>query len=115
MTMELAGDRPPRYGEKNGTLSFAIIRVIHRSRGTGPRATGTSRPGGLSYGEQLRPGGLSYPRKTYHPANLGNLGNPALNSANPDRWGTTAARSSPIVVPTHFRISILRVAEKAPA
>ena len=87
MTMELAGDRPPRYGEKNGTLSFAIIRVIHRSRGTGPRATGTSRPGGLSYGEQLRPGGLSYPRKTYHPANLGNLGNPALNLATPDRWG----------------------------
>ena len=38
-----------------------------------------------------RPGGLSYPRKTYHPANLGNLGNPALNPAlnpaNPDRLG----------------------------
>ena len=25
-------------------------------------------------------------RKTCHPANLGNLGNPALNPANPDRW-----------------------------
>ena len=30
---------PPRYGEKNGTLSLAIVRVIQRSRGTGPRAT----------------------------------------------------------------------------
>ena len=77
----------PRATIKNGTLSFAVARVIHRSRGTGPRATGTSRPGGLSYGDASRPGGLSYPRKTCHPANLGNLGNPALNPPNPDRWG----------------------------
>ena len=48
VTMEIAGDRPPRYGEKNGTspegegLSLAIARAsaIQRSRGTGPRATG---------------------------------------------------------------------------
>ena len=39
----IAGDRPPRYGEKNG-----------------PRATGTSRPGGLSYRDASRLGGLSY-------------------------------------------------------
>ena len=36
----IAGDRPPRYMK---------ITVLERSRGTGPRATGTSRPGGLSY------------------------------------------------------------------
>ena len=30
LSMELAGDRPPRYGEKT---------VLERSRGTGPRAT----------------------------------------------------------------------------
>ena len=34
--------------------------VLEPSRGTGSRATGTSRPGGLSYREESRPGGLSY-------------------------------------------------------
>ena len=43
----LAGDRPPRYGEKTPplhvgrweNLSLASVRAIQRSRGTGPRAT----------------------------------------------------------------------------
>ena len=43
--MANAGDRPPRYGKKT---------VLELSRGTGPSATGTSRPGGLSYGELHR-------------------------------------------------------------
>ena len=72
--MEIAGDRPPRYGEKTvlepsrGTGPRATIKktvlepsrgtgpratvkktVLEPSRGTGPRATGKSRPGGLSY------------------------------------------------------------------
>ena len=38
--MANAGDRPPHYDKKT---------VLEPSRGTGPRATGTSRPGGLSY------------------------------------------------------------------
>lgn len=29
----------------------------------------------------------SQARKTYHPATPANLGNPALNPVNPDRWG----------------------------
>ena len=67
MTMELAGEtrsdarvasEGPRATKKNATL--AIARAIQRSRGTGPRPTEASRPGGLSYGIASRPGGLSY-------------------------------------------------------
>ena len=47
MTMEIAG----------GTRSDA------RVASEGPRATGTSRPGSLSYGGASRPGGLSYQKK----------------------------------------------------
>ena len=38
VTMELAGDRPPRYGRRKSP-SFIV----------GPRAPGTLRPGSLSY------------------------------------------------------------------
>ena len=55
MTMELAGDRPPRYDKKRLSLAIVRARAIQRSRGTGPRATGTLRPGGLSYGGASRP------------------------------------------------------------
>ena len=51
VTMEIAGDRPPRYDEKRHPI--AIVRAIQRARGTGPCARGTSRPGGLSYGEAI--------------------------------------------------------------
>ena len=34
-----AGDRPPHYGEKWENLSLAIVCVIQRARGTGPRTT----------------------------------------------------------------------------
>ena len=58
-TGALAGDRPPRYEEKRAAYRRARAcpspcpgaRV--RLRGTGPRATGTSRPGGLSYREGI--------------------------------------------------------------
>ena len=40
LLMTLAGDRPPRYDKKT---------VLETSRGTGNRATGTSRSGGLFY------------------------------------------------------------------
>ncbi len=76
MTMELAGDRPPRYDKKrlslivgrgpvprqrprNPTLA-GETRSDARVASEGPRTTGTSRPGGLSYGGASRPGGLSY-------------------------------------------------------
>ena len=62
----IAGDRPPRYG--TGSTVFSLndrggqapaLRdrehrlLVERSRGTGPRATGTSRSGSLSYREEI--------------------------------------------------------------
>ena len=51
MTMDNAGDRPPRYDKKT---------VLEPSRGTGPRATGKSRPEVSPTEEPSRPGSLSY-------------------------------------------------------
>ena len=70
VTMELAGDRPPHYektpltvgrGPSHATracerVSLAIARALQRSRGTGPRATGKSRPGGRANGEDVETG-----------------------------------------------------------
>ena len=88
VTMEIAGDRPPRYGERRparvivgrGPVPRQRPRkptiagdrqphydektVLQRSRGTGNRATGTSRPGGRAYGIASRPGGRAYRKKS---------------------------------------------------
>ena len=93
----IAGDRPPRYGKKrpfhrrsSGSPDPEQVRIAwqicqsfrrscpteggQRSRGTGPRATGKSRPGGLSYPKKIETGRSLLPGKRNRSGALLNYG-----------------------------------------